>query len=400
MDDGSIAYDGQADLYDVNGNLIYKTQSRGLEGSLVEILYGKNATPEEVEKVRDLLESSFEHTTKSDDLTDRNQWYWNVDSNHGKVIDVSKYEEIYNTRVLVDSITGQADTIRNLNPRTIYNKMVADGTMDKKSGDSVRSRLARMELRVEKDPITVESLEFYENADGGYISYEEFKANNFITGDRPVLSIRNTFVNREITTFTGATGNLSVNPHRGVDGGVENGIDSLPLFQNDTSKVVYASKGNFDDSNYQGRHVSVQTDITYTFKGNRIVDEVIYRTLHLSNVDVVDGQSVSFDTVLGQTGNSGKWGDSGYGNHSHEDIYTVRPSPYLNYLSDVAYTKALENYSPIKESESYGTYKDLYKGNAYDYIFHDNKYYYDKFIFADITQYKKRDTAHSYNKGE
>ena len=155
-----------------------------------------------------------------------------------------------------------------------------------------------------------------------------------------------------------------------------------------------------DDSNYQGRHVSVQTDITYTFKGNRIVDEVIYRTLHLSNVDVVDGQSVSFNTVLGQTGNSGKWGDSGYGNHSHEDIYTVRPSPYLNFLSDVAYTNALENYSPIKESESYGTYKDLYKGNEYNYIFHDNKYYYDKFIFADITQYKKRDTAHSYNKGE
>ena len=400
MDDGSIAYDGQADLYDVNGNLIYKTQSRGLEGSLVEILYGKNATPEEVEKVRDLLESSFDHTTKSDDLTDRNQWYWNVDSNHGKVIDVSKYEDIYNSRVLVDSITGQTDTIRNLNPRTIYDKMVANGTMDRKSGDSMRARLARMELRVETDSAAVESLKFYENVDGGYISYEEFKANNFITGGMPVLSIRNTFVNREITTFTGATGNLSVNPHRGVDGGVEKGIDSLPLFQNDTSKVVYASKGDLDDSNYQGRHVSVQTDITYTFKGNRIVDEVIYRTLHLSNVDVVDGQSVSFNTVLGQTGNSGKWGDSGYGNHSHEDIYTVRPSPYLNFLSDVAYTNALENYSPIKESESYGTYKDLYKGNEYNYIFHDNKYYYDKFIFADITQYKKRDTAHSYNKGE
>ena len=400
MDDGSIAYDGHADLYDENGNLIYKTKSRGLEGSLVEIMYGGNATQEEVEKVRDLLEASFDHTTKSDDLANREHWYWNVESNYGKVIDVSKYEEIYNSRVLVDSTTGQTDTIRNLNPRTIYDKMVANGTMDKKPGDSMRSRLARMELRVETDPATVESLEFYENADGGYISYEEFKAKNYITGGMPVLNTRNTFVNRDITTFTGATGNLSVNPHRGVDGSVEADTDSLPLFQNETSKVVYASKGDLDDSNYQGRHVGVQTDVTYTFKGNSIVDELIYRTLHLSSVDVVEGQSVLFDTVLGKTGNSGKWGDSGYGNHSHEDIYTVRPSPYLNYLSDVAYTKAMGNYSPIKESESYGTYKDLYKGNEYDYIFHDNKYYYDKFIFADITQYKKRDSAHSYNKGE
>lgn len=46
--------------------------------------------------------------------------------------------------------------------------------MERKSGDSMRARFARMELRVEKDPTTVESLTFYENADGGYISYEEF----------------------------------------------------------------------------------------------------------------------------------------------------------------------------------------------------------------------------------
>ena len=38
LDDGSIAYDGKANLYDENGNLIYKTESKGLEESLVEIL--------------------------------------------------------------------------------------------------------------------------------------------------------------------------------------------------------------------------------------------------------------------------------------------------------------------------------------------------------------------------
>ena len=32
LGDGSIAYDGKANLYDENGNLIYKTESKGLEG--------------------------------------------------------------------------------------------------------------------------------------------------------------------------------------------------------------------------------------------------------------------------------------------------------------------------------------------------------------------------------
>ncbi|MCI6664005.1 MAG: hypothetical protein MSL09_07300, partial [Spirochaetia bacterium] len=79
MDDGSIAYDGQADLYDVNGNLIYKTQSRGLEGSLVEILYGKNATPEEVEKVQQLMvKSGMLHTVDKQNPTSSDLWRWDV----------------------------------------------------------------------------------------------------------------------------------------------------------------------------------------------------------------------------------------------------------------------------------------------------------------------------------
>ena len=79
MDDGSIAYDGQADLYDVNGNLIYKTQSRGLEGSLVEILYGKNATPEEVEKVQQfMVKSGMLHTVDKQNPTSSDLWRWDV----------------------------------------------------------------------------------------------------------------------------------------------------------------------------------------------------------------------------------------------------------------------------------------------------------------------------------
>ena len=63
----------------MNGNLIYKTQSRGLEGSLVEILYGKNATPEEVEKVQQLMvKSGMLHTVDKQNPTSSDLWRWDV----------------------------------------------------------------------------------------------------------------------------------------------------------------------------------------------------------------------------------------------------------------------------------------------------------------------------------
>ncbi|WP_210121470.1 hypothetical protein [Treponema parvum] len=66
MDNGSIAYDGLANLYDERGRLIYETSSKGIEGSLVEILYGKNANSKQIEIVRDMLEAKLAHTAKGD----------------------------------------------------------------------------------------------------------------------------------------------------------------------------------------------------------------------------------------------------------------------------------------------------------------------------------------------
>lgn len=75
--DGSIAYDGKANLYDENGNLIYKTESKGLEGSLVEILYGKNATEKQVDNIRNLMDKNLSHYTIGDDENNKDNWYWN-----------------------------------------------------------------------------------------------------------------------------------------------------------------------------------------------------------------------------------------------------------------------------------------------------------------------------------
>lgn len=89
MDDGSLAYDGKANLYDENGNLIYKTEKTGLEGSLVEILYGKNATAEQIDEVRNLMDKNFSHYTVGDDANNKDNWYWNgkvTEENMGKQI--------------------------------------------------------------------------------------------------------------------------------------------------------------------------------------------------------------------------------------------------------------------------------------------------------------------------
>ena len=89
MDDGSLAYDGKANLYDENGNLIYKTEKTGLEGSLVEILYGKNATAEQIDEVRNLMDKNFSHYTVGDDANNKDNWYWNgkvIEDNMGKQI--------------------------------------------------------------------------------------------------------------------------------------------------------------------------------------------------------------------------------------------------------------------------------------------------------------------------
>lgn len=95
----------------------------------------------------------------------------------------------------------------------------------------MRSRLARMELRVETDPATVGSLEFYENADGGYISYEELKAKNFITGGMPEYEI-NTPVpeGSKISTVFGASGTSSAGTmkvHAGIDFAVVSETDVM-----------------------------------------------------------------------------------------------------------------------------------------------------------------------------
>lgn len=65
------------------------SQQNGLEGSLVEILYGKNATEEQIDEVRNLMDENFSHYTVGDDASNKDNWYWNgevTEENMGKQI--------------------------------------------------------------------------------------------------------------------------------------------------------------------------------------------------------------------------------------------------------------------------------------------------------------------------
>jgi hypothetical protein len=81
---GDIAYDGRKDLYaedsdsnPANDRMIREVNAKGIEGGLVEILFGSKATPDQVKKVQDLMVSSgLSHTVDPTKPADRAAWQW------------------------------------------------------------------------------------------------------------------------------------------------------------------------------------------------------------------------------------------------------------------------------------------------------------------------------------
>jgi hypothetical protein len=341
MEDGSLLYDGDGYLKDSNGNFILnkdktKIGKKGIEGGLIEIL-GLSSEDAKIAVEMMKLAGMTEKGTGT---------WWNHEGNAGKSITLEneQYAEIYYASL------SQHNTLE------IYKKLVSSGRMalsGKGSSDK-------------------------------YISYAEYKANNFIIGGTQYLA-RNTFVDKRITTFLNVSGNLSPNPHRGTDSGVEKGTDSLLVFWNDTSRVVYSSADseenmNADANKAAGLHATIATDISYNFKGGIVTDTLYFRTLHLDEVLVKTGDILSWDTSIGKTGNTGKLvteknpNPDPYGYHAHEEIYTESlTSPYLNLLTNIRNARSIVSYS-------------------------DN-YYYDKFVFADLKKYLFIDKgAYAYNK--
>jgi hypothetical protein len=329
MEDGSLAYDGDGWLKDPNGNFILENNNRiglaAIEGGLAKIL---GISPEEAaEMMRDAG-----MTEKEEKI------WWKHSGNEGKSITLAneKYAGIYSTSLI------------KRNTFEIYKKLLAAGRMMLSPRGSVDK----------------------------YISYEEYKGRNFTIGSAKYKA-KDSYLGYDVTTLLGARGNLAENPHRGVDGAVPEGSATQLLFFNDTSVVGPIGR---DKNSPQGLYVTIQTDITYNFKGEIRTDRIYYRVMHLSEISATNGSSVTQETILGKTGKTGKMiKHSGeevlYDPHVHEDIYTSEmPSPYLDYIT----------------SKTAGVAARLYYAP-------EDRFFYDKFIFANKNNYKIRDEARTYN---
>ena len=169
------------------------------------------------------------------------------------------------------------------------------------------------------------------------------------------------------------TGNGPI--HRGSDALAEEGTDVKLLVYNETSRI---NKIDERTDTTQGKYVEVATTFTYNYMGQDYSETILTRNLHMSSISVTVESELNYNTSLGKTGKTGEWNKIPYGAHAHEDIYvangnnyknTTNGSPYLNYLSDK-------------------------NGNVK--IEHDNKVWYDKFLFADKSKYSFTPDANSY----
>jgi murein DD-endopeptidase MepM/ murein hydrolase activator NlpD len=213
-----------------------------------------------------------------------------------------------------------------------------------------------------------------------YISYDEYKANNFIQGRADLQYGTPVPEDTEISTLFGATGNLSNYPHRGIDLAVEAGTKINPLLWNDQTVVLLANYGERFLNSEQGQMVGLNTDITYLFKGELRTDTVLQRYMHLNDNRLVDTKNpiiTSSNTVIANSGNTGMWDGQKYAAHLHLDISIGQNrSPYLDLI-------ASNNQSNIMASY-------FYPG--------DKRVYYDPLMFLRDYDYTIRTDAWGYNK--
>jgi murein DD-endopeptidase MepM/ murein hydrolase activator NlpD len=358
LDDGSLENDGDGWLRDVNNNYILDEKGNrigaaGIEAGLINI-FGMSDTVENRSKVIAMMQRA--------NMTEKgNGIWWNHIGNIGKTISISdeQYRGIYEKR------------LAQQNPVNIYNTLVASGKMDLNPNykENTSSWWYKGLNAVGLGGIA-ESI-----AGNKYISYEQYKANNFIQG-MPELSIRAPIVEgSEISTLFGAIGNASTYSHRGIDFAV-NGVSVYPIYTNDTT---IANVFNSNDSllSPQGRHVDLITDVTYTFKGEQRTDQIMQRMLHMDSIAVGRLDNVTIYTLLGVSGNTGTWNGSGYPYHFHTDLSTNQNrSPWLDQLGRNYVSQIMSSYS--------------YPG--------DNRVYYDPLIFLHTYNYPVRDNANQYNR--
>ncbi|GAB1433420.1 hypothetical protein MASR2M29_20460 [Spirochaetota bacterium] len=360
MEDGSLLYDKDGWLKDSKGNFIVDAKNKrigddAIEGGLLKI-FGL----EDNKKNRDLVYAMLERTGMTE--KEKDIW-WKHQDNEGKFISLDdiEYKHYY------DSLLTDHNTLN------IYNALVANGSMDLNPAyvDANSKWWIRGLNALGMDKISGQFV-----TEDKYISYEQYKANNFIQGLPVVNESMPAKLGSMINTMFGASGGKFL--HRGLDFLVLK-EDVLPVFVNDTTiaKVFF---GDEYAATAQGHHVDLLTKVSYTFKGQERTDTIVQRMLHLDSVAVSNEQNIANAIILGKSGNSGYWNGK-YGYHLHTDLYTGNTgSPWLNYVGSQA-QQNITGANGIKDPYTYKSDKNVY----YDPMIFLYKYEYG--VSADAYKY-------------
>ena len=319
MDDGSIVWDGSNDLTDERDNIIRKYEGEGGRTAALADHLGIS-----IDEARQLIVSTGIESYVNGTFVDADGNDVTLDNNYAIKMDNSfmrngseiKYGELYSSRVITDSTTGMTGTIFDHNPVNIYNSLVESGRMTVNPlYDSVLKALGP----------EIANATF----DSPFISYEDYKASNFIQG-RPDVSVDDAYSNYLVSGAYGARSSDGKLIHKGVDWATPSGTPLYPMIYNDESTV---SNIGTDLQSKQGNFITVKTPLNYSYKGQTINESLFSRYLHLDSFSVEDEQGIFQGLYMGTTGNTGKWDGKAYDSHLHFDMYTKRQSPYMNFLS-------------------------------------------------------------------
>jgi murein DD-endopeptidase MepM/ murein hydrolase activator NlpD len=165
--------------------------------------------------------------------------------------------------------------------------------------------------------------------DGYPISYEDFKASNFISVMPRYTTQAGVAPGSPISTLFGATGTRAV-PHSGLDFAVPLGTpENAFIVSDDMSIENVDKKGQMLPS---GNYFTLNTKISYVYKGETRTEDLYQAYLHQSAIGVKTGGPVPTNQPLAFTGSSGYW-DGPYDPHLHYELFTLLDSPFLDLLA-------------------------------------------------------------------
>jgi len=347
MENGNLAYDGDGWLKDSNGNYILdendeKIGANGIQGGLADILGISSGEA-----------AAMLYSEKFGTVDTATPWLNDGNNNRAITLENDKYSGIYN------------NNLTQHNTLNIYNNLVDDSRMSL-SADYI-SKQTELNNTGWWHPFKRSALKDELANMTKYISYGEYKGDNFIQSMPDVTGSSN-LTEYPVSTLYGAASTNGRNlTHRGLDLATPIGTELYPFIFNDDTTVFDITPG---EDTKQGNHVITKTPLSYTFKGMNMNEDLFTSYLHLNSIDVKRDWDIVSSTLLGRTGNSGLWDGKPYAKHLHIDMYTQNQSPYINYLN-------MKNNS---NSISYG-----------------NNNYNDPFLFLDQDLYKIDDDAYSYN---